>query len=326
MKLPLAVATAALLITASPAAAAPVTVEAETLSLPSGSGQVVPGGLKIWSTATATGSVTSRATRRITVRARGEQCNGAPRMIVSVDGRVALDVSVSATSWTDYAADLALADGTHTLTVRFDNDARTATCDRNLLVDRVVLTSVAARPLPGAALYVDPASKANAKIAGQPQAFWFGGWSGDVRTAVGSVVSAAAAAGRVPALVAYNVPQRDCGSYSAGGLGSADAYRTWIRAFAAGIGTRRAIVVLEPDAIAGLDCLSAADRATRLALLADAARVLAASPNTVVYLDGDMDGSAAARGVPVGAGAAVSHPRSRPRVRRMDGHREGGGD
>jgi endoglucanase len=289
VKTSLATAIIALLITASGATAAPVTIEAETLSLPTGSGQVVTGGLEIWSTATASGSVTSRATRRITVRARGEQCDGAPRMIVSVDGRVALDTLVSSTTWTDFAADLSLADGAHTLTVRFDNDYRSATCDRNLFVDSIALTSVAARPLPGAALYVDPSSPANAKIASQPQAFWFGGWSGDVHAAVDNVVSAAAAAGRVPALVAYNIPQRDCGSYSAGGSSSADAYHTWIRAFAAGIGTRRAIVVVEPDAIAGLDCLNTTDRQTRLALLADAVRVLAASPNTVVYIDGGHD-------------------------------------
>jgi len=286
---PLLAALIALLLLAAPAAAAPVTVEGETLSLPAGTGQAVPGALKIWSTATANAVVTSRATRRIAVRARGEQCSGAPRMIVSVDGRTALDVSVKATSWTDYAADLPLDDGLHSLTVRFDNDYRSATCDRNLLVDRVALTSVAARPLPGAALYVDPSSRANAKIAAQPQAFWFGGWSGDVRTAVGSVVSAATTAGRVPVLVAYNIPQRDCGSYSAGGLSSADAYRTWIRSFAAGIGGRRAIVVLEPDAIAGMDCLSTVDRATRVSLLADATRVLAASAGTSVYLDGGHD-------------------------------------
>jgi hypothetical protein len=288
LKLALAT-TSALLICAAPAAAAPVTVEAETLSLPAGTGQAASGALKIWSTATATGAVTSRATRRITVRARGEQCGGAPRMIVSVDGRVALDLNVGATSWTDYAADLALSDGSHTLNVRFNNDTRTATCDRNLYVDRVVLTSVAARPLPGATLYIAPTSGINATIASQPQAAWFGGWSGDIRTAVNATVSAAAAAGRVPVLVAYNIPQRDCGSYSGGGVSSADAYRTWIRAFAAGIGARRAIVILEPDAVAGLDCLNATDRATRLSLLADAARVLAASANTVVYLDGGHD-------------------------------------
>jgi endoglucanase len=296
-----------------------VTVEAETtLSLPAGTGQVVPGALKIWSTATATGAISSRASKRITVRARGEQCNGAPRMIVSVDGRVALDVKVSATTWTDYAADLPLNDGAHSLAVRFDNDYRTGTCDRNLLVDRVQLTSVAARPLPGAALYVDPHSQAQAfaagdaliaKIAGQPQAFWFGDWSGDVQSAVGSVVSAAAAAGRVPALVAYDIPQRDCGSFSSGGARSSDAYRAWIRALAAGIGGRRAIVVLEPDSLAGIDCLSATDRATRLSLLADATRVLAAQANTYVYLDGGHDAwqpaaTMASRLVQAGAGDA----------------------
>ena len=289
MNLKLALATTVLLICATPAAAAPVTVEAETLSLPAGTGQAASGALKIWSTATATGAVTSRATRRITVRARGEQCSGAPRMIASVDGHVALDVKVGSTSWTDYAADLPLNDGSHSLSVRFDNDYLSTTCDRNLYVDRVVLTSVAARPLPGAGLYVAPTSGLNPKIAAEPQALWFGEWSADIRAAVNTTVSAAAAAGRVPVLVAYNIPQRDCGSYSAGGSASADAYRTWIRAFAAGIGARRAVVVLEPDSIAGLDCLNASDRATRLALLAEATRVLAAAANTIVYLDGGHD-------------------------------------
>jgi endoglucanase len=288
--------TAITLLSSASATAAPVTQEAEALALPAGSGQVVGDGaasgahaLEIWSTATATGTISSRATRRIAVRARGQQCGGAPRMVVAVDGRTAIDTAVGSTGWTDVAADLALADGPHAVTVRFANDTRTATCDRNLFVDRIVLTSVAARPLPGAVLYADPASPAKAKISGQPQAFWFGGWSGDVRAAVGAVVSAAAAAGRVPALVAYDIPQRDCGSFSSGGSASADAYRAWIRAFAAGIGARRAIVVLEPDALAGIDCLDAAGRQARLALLADAVRVLAAQAATVVYLDGGHD-------------------------------------
>lgn len=94
---------------------------------------------------------------------------------------------------------------------------------------------------------------------------------------------------RVPVVVPYNIPQRDCRGLSAGGAGSASAYKTWIRAFAAGIGTRRAIVVVEPDAVAGLDCLSSSDRSTRLSLLADASRVLGALPGSVVYLDGGHD-------------------------------------
>ena len=293
------------------ASAAPVTVEAESLATGSGgtfSDSAASGGraLRIWSSGAGSGTLASRATRRISVRARGEACDGAPRMVVSVGGKVVLDQVVGATAWTEYAADVSLADGAHALEVRFANDLNRAGCDRNLLVDRVLATSVAARPLPGAALYVDPSSQAKLqadawrgsrpsdaalldKIATRPQAFWFGGWEGDVRAAVDGVVSRAAAAGRVPALVAYAIPKRDCGAYSAGGAGTPDGYRAWIRAFTSGIGARRAIVIVEPDALAGIDCLSAADRDTRYALLAEAVRGLAALPNTAVYLDGGHD-------------------------------------
>lgn len=47
----------------------------------------------------------------------------------------------------------------------------------------------------------------------------------------------------------------------------------------------RRIVVLEPDALAGVDCLSSDDRATRLALLEDAVSVLAAHGSVATYVD-----------------------------------------
>lgn len=93
------------------------------------------------------------------------------------------------------------------------------------------------------------------------------------------------AAGALPVLVAYAIPARDCGGYSAGGVNSPDGYRAWIRDLAAGIGDRRAAVVLEPDALAGIGCLAQADQETRLALLAEAVDVLAARPGVLVYLD-----------------------------------------
>jgi endoglucanase len=83
----------------------------------------------------------------------------------------------------------------------------------------------------------------------------------------------------------YAIPGKDCGGFSAGGLGSADEYRRWIREFSAGLGTSRAAVIVEPDALAQVDCLSAADREVRYSLLRDAVEVLAARPQTVVYLD-----------------------------------------
>ncbi|MBW3552417.1 MAG: glycoside hydrolase family 6 protein [Gemmatimonadetes bacterium] len=123
------------------------------------------------------------------------------------------------------------------------------------------------------------------RIASRSQADWFGDWNRDIETAVRDRVTQIAGAGSLAVLVAYNIPIRDCSGYSGGGATSPDAYRSWIRALAAGIGDRSAAVILEPDALALMDCLSAEQRATRLALLKDAVQVLEARPNVAVYLD-----------------------------------------
>lgn len=162
-------------------------------------------------------------------------------------------------------------------------------------------------PSPGnaladATLYVDPISRARQtvnswvttrpadavqmeKIASQPHSKWFGDWNTNIRADVDRVVSSAAAVNAVPVLVAYNIPMRDCGSYSGGGASSPDAYRSWIGNFAAGLGTRRAIVILEPDALAGMGCLSAANQQIRAELLSHAVTVLRAQGRAAVYLD-----------------------------------------
>ena len=122
------------------------------------------------------------------------------------------------------------------------------------------------------------------KIAGAPQAYWFGGWNSDVEADVRAAVSNAASSSAMPVLVAYNIPQRDCGSYSAGGASSADGYRDWMRAFTRGIGSRQALVILEPDALAGMDCLNSTDRQTRLDLLSFAVTTLR-DAGAMVYID-----------------------------------------
>jgi endoglucanase len=161
-------------------------------------------------------------------------------------------------------------------------------------VDRGVLS--------GARLYVDPSSAAReqvrhwrlsrpadaaemSKIAAQPQAAWFGDWNRDPANDVDSHVAEAAAAGAVPVLVAYDIPLRDCNSYSAGGAKSPAAYRAWIDGFARGIRGRPAVVVLEPDALGLLQCLSAQQQAVRLSLLRWAVQRLGAQRRTEVYLD-----------------------------------------
>jgi endoglucanase len=71
---------------------------------------------------------------------------------------------------------------------------------------------------------------------------------------------------------------------SAGGT-TPTGYKAWISGFANGLGTSRAIVILEPDALSQLSCLSSADQATRISLIQYAITVLKAK-GAVVYLDG----------------------------------------
>ena len=123
------------------------------------------------------------------------------------------------------------------------------------------------------------------KMARTPLAIWLGDWNNDVGAEAYSVTTAAAASGAVPVFVLYNIPLRDCGLYSAGGAASASAYRSWIQKIVTGIGNRRAMVIIEPDAVAASDCLSATDRATRFSLLREAVQQLKASGSVRVYID-----------------------------------------
>jgi endoglucanase len=133
------------------------------------------------------------------------------------------------------------------------------------------------------------------KIADQPVAKWFGP-DPDITGHVNDLVTRAAAAGQLPVLVAYNIPGRDCGRFSAGGAGSAVEYLDWVHGFAAGLGGLPAVVILEPDAVVdAIDgCLTTAQARQRLALLQSAVGTLSADPRAKVYLDSGNPGSASA--------------------------------
>ncbi|MEV0621875.1 glycoside hydrolase family 6 protein [Nonomuraea sp. NPDC050404] len=135
----------------------------------------------------------------------------------------------------------------------------------------------------------DRARAIESNIATKPIFEWFGNWSGDLTAAVDTYVGAAQTVGRLPMLVAYNIPNRDaCATESTGGAGNAAAYHTWITEFAGAIGTRHAIVVLEPDAVAAAPCVTKVGKnpEDQYRMLLDATQVLkATAPNTWVYLD-----------------------------------------
>jgi len=124
------------------------------------------------------------------------------------------------------------------------------------------------------------------KIAGQPAAAWIGNWSNPVDVEVKRLVWAKTGAGGLPVMIIYNLPYRDCGQYSAGGAGSPERYRQWIRKVASGIGSRRAVVVLEPDGLPMLTkCLDAHRQQERIEMIRFAVDTLMDLPGAAVYLD-----------------------------------------
>jgi endoglucanase len=83
-----------------------------------------------------------------------------------------------------------------------------------------------------------------------PHAVWFtSGTSAEVERDARTTVNRAQGQHALAVLVAYNVPFRDCGQFSAGGARSTDEYLAWIDGLARGIGDEPAIVILEPDGL-----------------------------------------------------------------------------
>ena len=183
---------------------------------------------------------------------------------------------------------------------------------------RKVDTAVTPAPVPttpsgaisafvGALFYVDPNSNAKKtadawrltrpadatqmdKVAAGATARWMGNWNTNIQAEVDAAVTSITGTGALPLFVAYNIPQRDCGGLSGSSSTTVDGYKTWVTAFANGIGTRKAAVVLEPDALAMMDCLNAADQQTRLDLIKYAVQTFAAKGNVSVYIDAGHPG------------------------------------
>ena len=120
------------------------------------------------------------------------------------------------------------------------------------------------------------------KIASVPQAIWLVGSSLD-----GFVkdVKTAKAKGGTILFVVYNIPGRDNGNYSAGGLNNPAAYTTWLKQVALVLGSVQAIAIVEPDALGLGQGLSEGKRLERYGILANAVKILKQDENCKVYLD-----------------------------------------
>ena len=166
-------------------------------------------------------------------------------------------------------------------------------------------SSTPAERLGGQQLYVEPAGAAVEqvqayvaegkaadaalirKIADRPVAAWFADEAPGYPERAQQLVTTAAAVGRLPVLTLYHIPHRDCAGQSAGGASGPTAYTQWVASIAAALQGQRAVVILEPDAVAQSvqGCLSSKGRTERFALLGKAIDTLTANPGLTVYLD-----------------------------------------
>ncbi|MBA3551024.1 glycoside hydrolase family 6 protein [Patescibacteria group bacterium] len=122
------------------------------------------------------------------------------------------------------------------------------------------------------------------RITSIPQATWLSGSDGD-QEGLTKVISDSSSQDKVPVLVLYNIPNRDCGSYSAGGAANTEAYKEWTKMVADTIGMNRVIIIIEPDALPDIECLSETQKEERFELIRNSAVTLSQNPNAYIYLD-----------------------------------------
>jgi endoglucanase len=126
------------------------------------------------------------------------------------------------------------------------------------------------------------------RIGSQPQGRWFANYNpSTIQSEVSAYVSGANSAGQIPLAIAYMIPNRDCGGASAGGAPDISSYRSWVTSFAAGLGNRTAVILLEPDSLALQTCLSGTALSDRNSAISFAVTTIkSANPSAKVYLDG----------------------------------------
>ncbi len=122
------------------------------------------------------------------------------------------------------------------------------------------------------------------KIASGAETVWLGGWNSDISGFVKNKVQEIKNQGALPVFVAYNIPNRDCGQYSAGGVSGANEYKSWIQKIADSIGDNKAAVIIEPDALTLTNCLGSGVDA-RYSLIKDAVAILKSKAHIGVYID-----------------------------------------
>ena len=124
------------------------------------------------------------------------------------------------------------------------------------------------------------------KIALRPQALWFGAWFHDADAASAAREYIANVTGGNPNVLAQIAvfrmdPWEGQACQHSWSATEKASYRTWVQGFAAGIGSSRVALILQPD----MPFAMCASSHVPLELISWSARVFSALPHTTVYVD-----------------------------------------
>jgi endoglucanase len=163
----------------------------------------------------------------------------------------------------------------------------------SLLLLMIMATASSERPVNGVALWNGPKQvdryvqeHPELQVLAQQPTF---NWIGELTTPGTVAEWARAAGGKSVPLVLYAIPDRDLGSYSAGGFTTSEDYLAWVGAIAHHLGDTRATIVVEPDALGQSLEMPAEQRAARLRTIGIAVDILTRKcPNARIYLDASM--------------------------------------
>lgn len=123
------------------------------------------------------------------------------------------------------------------------------------------------------------------KIFEHPVSFWYGVKNGQVTYPEKSIKRLLKrAAPSLPVFTVYNLPNRDMGQYSKGGVKTGEGYLEFIDSFCKGISGNCPIVIYEPDALPHL-ADSTSESTTQLGLMKTALRMLSERTGAIIYID-----------------------------------------
>lgn len=123
------------------------------------------------------------------------------------------------------------------------------------------------------------------EIATKPMACWL--LEGENTQRIKEYLAQAESTNQLGVMVAYNIPNRDMGSHSAGGAKDAAAYAEWATQCAKAIGNRPCMIILEPDSIMHMVGRPENEQKAQCDILNSAIDAFAAhTPNAWIYADG----------------------------------------